>query len=359
MNKDILKTQWTKNWSGNWGLLFGSLYGEIYTSGIKKLTGKDFPHNLIIFEKGASSNYLIQKELDDYCNHLVSLIKKNNKLTIKWSNQVIKNTDRINALMKKLDQQRKFTTKDYNDLQKYRLEITTANFSIKKVIDYLPPDLLKSKLKRFTKVRLYTESVYNETDRLLYKVVRFLIKNQLTKKLLSVLTCHELEDSFKSNKLPPQQALQKRIKGYAILYDQAGQYETFIGSAYDKLMSSITGQDDKGEIKGTVAYEGRAVGRVKIIMDPAQPGDFKEGDILVTGMTRPEFLSLMKKSAAIITDAGGLLSHAAIVAREMKKPCIIGTEVATKALKNGDKVEVDAEKGIIKLLCHTKNTIGK
>ena len=63
-----------------------------------------------------------------------------------------------------------------------------------------------------------------------------------------------------------------------------------------------------------------------MIFDPEKRSDFKEGDILVTGMTRPEFVPLMEKAAAFVTDAGGMLSHAAITAREMKKPCIVGTE---------------------------------
>jgi pyruvate,water dikinase len=65
-------------------------------------------------------------------------------------------------------------------------------------------------------------------------------------------------------------------------------------------------------------------------------------------MTRPDFLPLMKKASAVITDAGGILSHAAITARELKKPTIIGTNNSTKILKDGDKVIVDAEKGTVK-----------
>jgi len=58
----------------------------------------------------------------------------------------------------------------------------------------------------------------------------------------------------------------------------------------------------------------------------------------------------MKKAAAFVTDEGGITCHAAIVARELKKPCIIGTKIATQALKDGDEVEVDADKGAVKLL---------
>ena len=68
----------------------------------------------------------------------------------------------------------------------------------------------------------------------------------------------------------------------------------------------------------------------------------------MTPMTRPEFLPLMKKAKAIITDEGGITCHAAIVSRELGIPCIIGTKIATKVLKDNDLVEVDAEKGIVR-----------
>lgn len=87
---------------------------------------------------------------------------------------------------------------------------------------------------------------------------------------------------------------------------------------------------------------------MRIIHDPTADNIFHQGDILVTGMTRPEYIHLAKKSAGIITDAGGILSHAAITARELKIPCIIGTKNATQILKDGDLVEVDADNGIVR-----------
>jgi len=67
-------------------------------------------------------------------------------------------------------------------------------------------------------------------------------------------------------------------------------------------------------------------------------------------MTDPRYVFAMKKAGAIVTDEGGITCHAAIVARELKKPCIIGTKIATKVLKGGDLVEVDAERGIVRIL---------
>ncbi len=76
----------------------------------------------------------------------------------------------------------------------------------------------------------------------------------------------------------------------------------------------------------------------------------KEGDILVANTTHPNYLPAMHKAAAFVTNEGGMISHAAIVAREMKKPCIVGTGNATKVLLDGDTVEVNATLGIVKIL---------
>jgi len=79
-------------------------------------------------------------------------------------------------------------------------------------------------------------------------------------------------------------------------------------------------------------------------------GEIQQGEVLVTTMTSPEFVPAMHKAAAIVTDEGGVLCHAAIVAREMKKPCIIGTKIATKILKDGSLVEVNTKEGFVKII---------
>lgn len=103
------------------------------------------------------------------------------------------------------------------------------------------------------------------------------------------------------------------------------------------------------EIKGQVANKGTAQGKVRVLRSSHAP-DFTDGEIIVTGMTTPDFAPLMKKAAAIITDEGGITCHAAIVSRELNKPCIIGTKHATQILKDGNLVEVDAVKGIITII---------
>ena len=104
-------------------------------------------------------------------------------------------------------------------------------------------------------------------------------------------------------------------------------------------------------IKGQSASVRRnVIGKVRILHASKEISKLRSGEILVTTMTNPEFLPAMQKAAGFVTDDGGLLCHAAIVARELKKPCIIGTKIATQVLKDGDMVEVDADKGIVRIL---------
>ena len=92
---------------------------------------------------------------------------------------------------------------------------------------------------------------------------------------------------------------------------------------------------------------GIATGTVKIVGPDEIDKDFPVGSILVCEVTTPDYVPLMQKAAAIVTDQGGILSHAAIVARELKVPCIVGTNDATSKLKNGASITVDADKGIV------------
>lgn len=104
------------------------------------------------------------------------------------------------------------------------------------------------------------------------------------------------------------------------------------------------------QIKGIVASKGVARGKVKIVIKIEDLKKVKKGDILVADETDPDFLPAMRKAKAIITDMGGVLCHAAIVSRELGIPCITGTKIATKVLRDGDLVEVDANKGRVRIL---------
>jgi len=104
-------------------------------------------------------------------------------------------------------------------------------------------------------------------------------------------------------------------------------------------------------VSGQVASPGKVTGKVRIIkMDEIEKAKIAEDEILVCEMTTPDFVPLMKDALGIITDFGGILSHAAIISRELKKPCIVGTKTATKVLKDGDVIELDVDSGVVRKL---------
>lgn len=127
------------------------------------------------------------------------------------------------------------------------------------------------------------------------------------------------------------------------------------GNIYIVQTRAVTffGKEAKKEVSGQVllkglgASPGIATGIVRIVKNMDELGKIQPGDILVTEMTSPDFVPAMEKSAAIITNKGGVTAHAAIVSRELGIPCIVGTGNATEVLKEGQKVTVDATQGVV------------
>ncbi len=137
-----------------------------------------------------------------------------------------------------------------------------------------------------------------------------------------------------------------------VLYTEKNFEKIYIGRQAKTLTDKLKNLIDKTkkELTGQTAQPGMARGKVKIIIRAKDMGKMNKGDILVSIATDPDIVPAMKKAAAIVTEQGGITSHAAIVSRELGIPCIIGTKIATKLFKDGDMVEVDANKGIVKRL---------
>jgi pyruvate,water dikinase len=120
-----------------------------------------------------------------------------------------------------------------------------------------------------------------------------------------------------------------------------------LGKLYSDVVIKPKNNKAEALVKGMVGSPGAAKGKVRIVQPDNMGIDFDEGSVLVCAVTTPMYVPLMQKAAAIVTDQGGILSHAAIVARELGKPCIVGTGNATKELKNGQLVTVNATEGIV------------
>jgi len=166
----------------------------------------------------------------------------------------------------------------------------------------------------------------------------------------------EYEQGILRNEIenPPTLEILKKRKNHCIAFGENGASEETLRE-YQKKHPELDfdleisfGNDS--EIVGQVGNKGYAKGFVRIMKRKQQIVKAKEGDIIVSTMTTPDFVPAMKKAAAIITDEGGITCHAAIVARELKKPCIIGTKFATQVLHDGDLVEVDADNGVVRII---------
>jgi pyruvate,water dikinase len=113
--------------------------------------------------------------------------------------------------------------------------------------------------------------------------------------------------------------------------------------------TSVNG-DDPGNLKGSAGSPGMVQGRAKIIRSLSEAGKLKPGDILVAETTAPPWTPLFATASAVVTDAGGILSHCAVVAREYHIPAVVGTGQATVLIQDGQMIEVNGDKGTVKIL---------
>ncbi|MFA6322687.1 MAG: PEP-utilizing enzyme [Candidatus Buchananbacteria bacterium] len=101
-------------------------------------------------------------------------------------------------------------------------------------------------------------------------------------------------------------------------------------------------------VYGRPVSAGKITGCAKIVLSTREFYKIKKGDIIICEITTPDYMPILNKVSAIVADIGGFTSHSAIVARELKIPCVVGTEIGTKIFKDNDLIEVDANRGVIK-----------
>ncbi|MFA6486246.1 MAG: PEP-utilizing enzyme [Candidatus Magasanikbacteria bacterium] len=170
--------------------------------------------------------------------------------------------------------------------------------------------------------------------------------------VLLSMTLREMKMFLKSKKISKLLINELKARQQAFLYatnstcskDYIITDKKFIKKTYNNLLSLNTVQT---EVRGFGAYPGQARGRVYLLPHRAgclPPANF----VIVANSTHPKYLPLIKKCQAIVAEEGGILSHAAIISRELKKPCIVGARNATKIFNEGDMVEVDAVNGVVK-----------
>lgn len=265
----------------------------------------------------------------DYTEHIWKTIEELNGLEDEISPK-----DRLEQIIK---EQREFFEK-YNCSDFFKkLVFSMQEFLI--VLDYTKADVVEG---------LYlSRTLLEEISRLLcvdsWIDVRF-------------LTPHEIKNCLISGSKPDYSLINERKKNFVILFENE-KINVYQGQKAKELIDKLVVSEDLSKVddlKGLVTYPGKVQGYVQIVTSAKDLAKFKLGSILVTKDTSTELTSIIKKSKAIVADYGGLLSHTGIVSREFKIPCIVQTKNATKVLKDGDLIEVDANTGVIKVIERAK-----
>ena len=217
------------------------------------------------------------------------------------------------------------------------------------------------------KTELLGEYLYLRTYRLdVFSLAAYKIRNllfEIASKLdisydeLVYLTLWEIKDALLGKVEISKVQIKKRLESFAYIKVNSRLEIITDKNILKQLLKDKTKKTTKkiNVIKGSVASKGKARGTVKVVIHPTQITKVEKGDVLVAPMTSPDFVLGMLKVVAIVTDHGGITSHAAIVSRELGVPCIVGTKIATQVLRDGDFVEVDAEKGIVTKVARNKS----
>lgn len=228
----------------------------------------------------------------------------------------------------------------------------------------MPDDLLPivNRLRELGFLRMELRQYWQWQDFLVHKILEvFERRHHLPDYFLAFLTHEEVCDlmsSYSEKKVQQYRVKREiRMEHLAVLLEE-GKVDFFQQpSDIEKLEKELCQQEVVDSIiRGQVAYKiaGSIVGRARVIKWTKnilkELERFESGEIMIITQTKPDFLPYLRKAKAIVADEGGITSHVAIVSRELKIPSIIGTRIATSVIKNGDMIEIDTEKGVVKIL---------
>jgi len=164
------------------------------------------------------------------------------------------------------------------------------------------------------------------------------------------LTIGEVVDALKNNCVSKDIKIKERKNGYACFAFE-DQVVVYSGTKLKEIKQHVeiqTPLDISNVVRGQIAYPGKISGPVVVVVSKDDLKKVKDGVVLVAPSTTIDYVPVLKKVVAIITEEGGVLSHASVISRELHIPCIIGTKNVTQVLKDCDMVEVDATGGIVK-----------
>ncbi|MBU6323132.1 MAG: hypothetical protein KGI41_02430 [Patescibacteria group bacterium] len=341
--REIKALDWYQDWSGLYSQIEASLDADAYFGHFENACGMQFSHALVTLIGETAIGWLPTSEGEAIGAHLVRKLQEPAFLK-EWTENFRNYFDQVSAFLKLPREELLARYREYADLYP---QLAPYTIGTKLAFNALPlgSEPIAAELE---KVRKYTERIYKDSALMTSELCRTIAERSgYPTGAVRTLTVDEISRYGTNGTLPSQSTLEARALAGAV-YLMPGKSVLLSRDETEDILASFTsGVMKDGALVGTSAHPGIVQGTCRIVFD-FRDAVMHDGDILVTPMTNPYFVPLMKKAGAIVTDGGGMLSHAAIVARELGKPCIIGTKVATQVLKDGDMVEVDAEKGVVR-----------
>ncbi|MDD5177703.1 MAG: PEP-utilizing enzyme [Candidatus Nanoarchaeia archaeon] len=194
----------------------------------------------------------------------------------------------------------------------------------------------------------YRKKVFMETSYYTNEILRIIGKEKGYELMDMFLFNPDEMYDLKRTVVSDEELSRRRKK--IVFYYHEGDFGFYSGEEAVKVENMIAPlKIPEGRVfNGRGTYPGKIKGEARVIKSFTELNTLKQGEILVTGNTTPDYLPFLKRARAIITEKGGLTCHAAIISRELKVPCIVGVSNITLALKTGDMIEVDSEKGVVK-----------
>ncbi len=310
------------------------------------------------------SNLLEKNKVKDRIKVLNAVCNPWKKTSVYEIQERLGKGESVSKLIKEFQFLRSWVVVWYNPLDKtwfnnlrVGVEEKEESYSMKKVLELLKPNKTELKFFEIAPYMAFFKDWRDDVRRKHAYLWSFLF-DIIAKKFgvehndIGYLMLDEIEECLLSNDL--DKFVIERRKKYPCVVTADGSelkmkiIDQNIPKKYLDIMKEVEKKKEGMIIKGNVAQKGKVKGKVIIVRSYHDIKRVRGGDILVANTTHPNYLPAMQKAAAFVTNEGGMISHAAIVSREMRKPCIVGTKIATKVLKDGDIIEVDADKGIVK-----------
>lgn len=330
---------------------------QLLLKDIKKVWGVKISDQIIHFNGKLVESYRIHAEVEEMKNYVINLPINDALFSLERRRITISTVKKIKILINRK------TTKNYSGLLDEIFELWAKMYPGYMLANFLPGPWAKDfrqvngekcekLIKEFFKLRLKIEGIFELIDLFVRKVVAEKLKSlNIDPAYARFLTFSEIKKIFTSKHPININKIKERQKGYVIIGGKLYVNKSFPGLLQDANYNFDFFKRKIKFFKGQSAYVEETIqGKAFLIFLSHHINNFPEGGILVAPMTAPNFLPAMKKAVAIVTDEGGLTCHAAITARELKKPTLIATKIATKVIKNGDIIKVDTKKGIVEII---------